>query len=406
MHRLTTYPVSSLAVVLCALGLPSVAHAVPRIEFVSRSEGSVTGLRPVTIGQRTCSEGQWTFRLVIDRETSSTPALWLSNNDGCTRTSGDSACVPLSTTVVRDTATCSMGTCWTFTVASPFLVSPNTGACTADATGYTRVFAWVDDERIVSPRVAWDTLAPAAPTSVTAARDGESAVNLSWNYVVPLVTTDAAVDVMDASDAVADVHADGVVLDAISTDASDAVVDVHMDGEVLDADTTDVVTSDVEPPDVAPVDVATDVTRTRTREYETVRRFWVLCESVTSDAACGNFGSLDVTNDSVLAEYSAQCGLAADTVLTNNRVSLTGLRMGQVYRYGVVAEDLAGNRSVVAVASTCVGPGAYTDFWESYRSSGGTAQPGCHTTPGNDRSRDWVVWLGITVIAVLIRKKR
>jgi hypothetical protein len=386
MYRFTTYNFSSLAFVLCALGLPSVAHAVPRIEFVSRTEGSVTGLRPVTIGQSTCAAGRWTFRLTVDRETTSMPALWLSSNDGCTRTSGDRACTSLTTDVVRDTTVCATGTCWTFTVDSPFLVSPDTGVCTADATGFTRVFAWVDDERIVSPRVAWDTLPPAVPFSVTAAREGESSVVLSWNYVVPVVTTDAAVDVADASDAVAD---------------------VHMDGGGVDVDPTDAVISDAEIPDATHTDVATDVIRTRVRGYEPVRRFWVLCDTVTDDAACGNFGSLDVTNDSVLAEYSARCGVPADTVLTDNRVSLTGLRAGQLYRYGVVAEDLAGNRSAVAVAASCIGPGAYTDFWESYRRSGGTAAPGCHTTPGNYRDHTlYFLWLGITAMAVLIRKRR
>jgi hypothetical protein len=68
---------------------------------------------------------------------------------------------------------------------------------------------------------------------------------------------------------------------------------------------------------------------------------------------------------------------------TETQFTVQGLSNGQPYRFGVVAQDTAGNRSVVVSTATCVTPQPVTDFWEHYHGSGGAAQPGfCAVRPG------------------------
>jgi hypothetical protein len=57
-------------------------------------------------------------------------------------------------------------------------------------------------------------------------------------------------------------------------------------------------------------------------------------------------------------------------------VTIDGLPAGIPHRFGVVAEDLAGNRSAVTYTNDCVTPRAVDDFWEEYRRDGGQARPG------------------------------
>lgn len=84
----------------------------------------------------------------------------------------------------------------------------------------------------------------------------------------------------------------------------------------------------------------------------------------------------------------------------SNRRTITGLANGQSYRFAVVAQDNAGNRSVVSSLTPCVSPEEVTDFWEHYqRTTGmnGAAVGACSAAPVGA-----VSGLGATVAGLLL----
>ncbi len=365
-----THRIFALALALA----PSLAAAQSGVEFVSRTGGASTAAGPV--GARDCPTERWTFRLSLAGAHPGDPEVWLSRGDACARTGGDATCVRApATTFTRVTERCEGATCWQFSIASRWLVDPLTGACPAGAGGSTRIFAWADGAGVASPRVDWDTLRPADPTSVSAMYGSESEVRVAWSY--PIATeaaADASTDAADAGDA------DDV------TDASDVtdVTDV--------ADVTDV------------TDAATDAPAAPT--YEPVRRFWVLCDPVADGAldagsscpAGAGFAGLDVDSDESLARFADQCGVADGGVAsTATAQTFTSLPLGRRYRFAVVAEDRAGNRSAAVRAAQCTSAQAYTDFWEHYRATGGEAPAGCSASPGARA----VPWSVIALLAAL-----
>ncbi len=355
------------------MGLPSMAAAQSRIDFVSRTTMRGAGF----INASTCPGETWTFRLVVAGATTATPSVYLTRGDTCASPSGDAQCVAATgVSPTRVTDNCAGNTCWEFTVESRWLFNPRTGACVTEASGTTRVFAFVGGAAIASPRVPWDTLAPAAPTNLRAAFGTESEVRLTWVYpTVATATADAAVDdVVDASDA---------------ADAGDA------------ADVTDVAS-------------VTDAAPAAT--YESVRRFWVLCDPVPAGdagadldagAACatGGFDGLAINDDASLLRFANQCGVTdGGEVSASPAASLTRLAPGRSYRFAVVAEDLAGNRSTLTRASTCSSSETYNDFWEQYRAAGGGAPAGCAATPGSTSRGACVVFAAMGALA--LRRRR
>jgi hypothetical protein len=355
---------------LALMGLPSMAAAQSRIDFVSRSTGGGAGF----INATTCASETWTFRLVVAGATAATPSVFLTRANTCASPSGDAQCVPATGVApTRVTADCTGNTCWEFTVESRWLFNPRTGACVTEAGGTTRVFAFVGDAVVASPRVPWDTLSPARATNLNAAFGAESEVRLTWSYPTVATAADAAVDdVVDASDA-ADVTA--------VADASDA----------------------------APA-----------ATFETVRRFWVLCDPVPggdagadldggSACATGGFTDLDGTdatrNDALLLRYANQCGVTdGGEVSATPAVSLSRLAAGRPYRFAIVAEDLAGNRSGLTRASTCSSSQTYNDFWEQYRGAGGGSPTGCAAIPGASSRGVLVVFAAMGALA--LRRRR
>lgn len=336
-----------LLLALALSATPSLAAAQSRIDFVSRTGGSTS--EPGPISARDCARERWTFRLVVDGARTGTPAVLLSRYDACSGPTGDARCVPVAVTPTRVTSNCAGATCWEFSIDDRWLVDVDTGACSTLGEGNTRVFAWVDGVGVASPRVRWDTLPPAAPLAVSASFGSESEVRVTWSYPTVASAVDASVD---ASDATASDVADATALDAAS--------------DIVDA-SVDAASADVPP----------------SPGFESVRRFWVLCDPVASgalDASCssGGFNGLDVNDDAMLLRYTAQCGESDGGVAnTATSASLVRLSLGRTYRFAVVAEDLAGNRSAVARATRCSSAQAYTDFWETYRATGGEGPAGC-----------------------------
>ena len=364
---------------VCSLGLamlPSVAAAQSRIDFVSRQGGTTTAVG--RIGLRDCATETWTFSLTVTGTHTGTPTLWLSRGDTCAMTSGDASCVRLTdTALTRTTDRCAGDSCWQFPVTSRRLIDPVTASCDTRGTGATRLFATIDGVVVASPRVLWDTVIPAAPRNVSASYGSESEVRLAWSYPTESASTaDASTDVTDASDA--------------SDDASDA--------SAADASTT---------PDATVTDAGV------TSTFESVRRFWVLCDPVTdagvdagSNCATGGFSGLNVNDTASLVRFANQCNEGdggIDTTATG--VSLANLAAGQAYRFAVVAEDLAGNRSAATAASSCRAAEAYTDFWERYRQAGGEAKVGCAARPGASREGLWAC-VALAGLALAARRRR
>jgi hypothetical protein len=137
---------------------------------------------------------------------------------------------------------------------------------------------------------------------------------------------------------------------------------------------------------------------------EALRRFWVLCDPAdgvdagVGQCPTGGFVGLDVDDDASLARFAANCGRGSEPIAASaTSVTLGALPEGRPYRFAVVAEDLAGNRSLASRAVSCGSAQRVTDFWERYRSAGGSAEAGCAMSPRRVSAGGW----GLAVLAVL-----
>jgi hypothetical protein len=233
--------------------------------------------------------------------------------------------------------------------------------------GRRAVFLIIDGEVVaLSPRrVRYDLLPPAPPREVDLT-NFEDRVEVRWSY------------------------------GSTGTAATDAGA------------TTDVVDAGSDVVDAGPVDAGPS---TATGGEETVSRFYVLCDPPTTQdpvamdaGTCGTgaLSALDLTRDDLLARH--RC--ADETGATVRATNLARVRLGASYQVAVVAEDLAGNRSRVALAARCGSANPVTDFWETYRGAGGVAEPGmCAARPTGARAAGgWA--LGLAVALAAWRRRR
>ncbi len=125
--------------------------------------------------------------------------------------------------------------------------------------------------------------------------------------------------------------------------------------------------------------------------------------SAVSASCSGAFPTIDIYDSAVFNRYVR--GGRASASSTVARAS--GLRDNTGYRCVVVAEDLAGNRSV-SLPTECVVPVPVTDFWEQYRASGGAARPiSCAASAGSRRdSLAALAALATLAAASLSRRRR
>lgn len=220
--------------------------------------------------------------------------------------------------------------------------------------------------------IPFDLDPPATPTDVTV-RPGEGSIEVSWRYRSSTVST---------SDA--------------STSADDA------------AATTTTSTTDL-------------------------AGFWVLCDPPgvleAGDAGAGDAGrttdaDLEVPDNVLGSDAGASCSGSFPTIdpydaaqfnryarggrtsANATSLSVTGLRNGVSYRCVVVAEDIAGNRTMSS-PSSCATPVPVTDFWERYRSSGGRATVACATPPrARGGSRLVPATLPLAAVGFALRRRR
>ncbi len=355
-----------------------------------------------TLGVPACRAEQWTFRVTLAQPPAGDLAVFVrASSDGtapstCNVTTGNGCTRLGSVTVMRD------GMNLTFTIPANLLVPAAIDPCGVDAEGRTRVFVVENPDAMPpavpsviagSPYVPFDLRAPRDPQSVTASPSDEGAVTISW--APKLATTDGGATVMDATNP--------------SDATSDATVDADMDAGV----TTDTGSgTDAGDADVADADAGdADVVDAPEASVVTMARYILLCEpqvgATCGDASAGALGSVDPYDADMLARYTAACGSGVTTSLpgTNSSATLQGLRSGAAWQFGVIAEDFGGNRSRVGV-SNCVTVQSYSDFWEAYRQSGGTAQPGvCAARPGvKSSSGAW--WWTVAGLFVAWRRAR
>ncbi len=172
--------------------------------------------------------------------------------------------------------------------------------------------------------------------------------------------------------------------DVARTDAADVVDAVDAD-DVVSTDADDVVTS---------TDTGTSGTDSAVDE---------------AGAACGVAGppaGFDPNDDAQFERY--RCSALIDRTSTFTVVQ--GLQNSVAYRFMVVTQDSAGNRSAVSTLSPCVTPQLVTDFWEHYTGSGGRARPGfCSVRPGalgGGALAGGVVAFGIALAAMGVRRAR
>ena len=119
-------------------------------------------------------------------------------------------------------------------------------------------------------------------------------------------------------------------------------------------------------------------------------------------ATCGGaFPTIDLYDTAQFARYRR----TERTSSNATRAVVSGLSNGGTYRCVVVAEDLAGNRTVSS-PTQCVTPVPVTDFWERYRSAGGGARPECAAHPGDGASSRYGAFGVAALVALAARRRR
>lgn len=385
----------ALAVLLAA---PAASAQLVPFTFVSRN-GSPRGVTTLDarINRVDCAADETvTVSVTLPAATVGVPELWVSETVDCSPNTREpnlgATCFPICAAAVRRACTIPYAEGereYTFTVPVRWIVDPRLGLCAAVAG--RRYLQLLSSDAVVarsSPSMRVDLVAPQAPLSVSASLGSvEESATIAWTYATPdagTATDAGAADVGDAGDAATDATAD--VLDA-ATDVVDAATDVPVDGGGPSADP----------------------------EVETLSRFYVLCDPApgtnpptpADGGTCpaNPFASLDVSDTAQLQRL--RCTRAELTNAARN-VTLEGLPPGVPHRFGVVAEDLAGNRSAVTLSAGCATPRAVNDFWEEYRRQGGQTAPGACAVDlaGRRAAGGWTAAVALLGAAWAARRRR
>lgn len=351
-----------------------------------REGGGLGGTLQVTapIGRRDCESEVWRF--VINYAgfgtTRATQLQYYLGVDAMAcgmstqrypNASGGSRCWPIQQTPSLTVSNPTVPFSYTVEIQARYLVDPLNGDCsnpsTTQGTAGTNYISLLasppsDSNLVSSFPVTFDVEPPEAPFNI-AATPGEGGANVQWDYTSVTSTSDAGT----TSAPPADLQGFWILCDPPPNAAA------VEDGGVTDAG------HDAGLPD----------------EDEDASTGGGTCES-------SGLELLDVNNTAQFEQYRCSDLLSAASV----RGSARGLTNGRAYRVAVVAQDLAGNRSTVAISSACVTPQPVTDFWESYRGAGGAAQPGlCNARPGRLARPSALLWAGLgAMVATALRRRR
>jgi len=384
-----------LGVVLAvsSVGLPAAAQVFTmptRARSPRETEpGGVGGALLVTspIGLRDCASEVWRF-VISYQGVMGGSATQLQYFIGIDSTScgmantrhpiavGGARCWPIqqspSLTVTNPTVPFS----YTLEVQARYLVDPLNGDCSNPATTQGPVgvnhLAMIgsppgDNNQVGTYSINYDVQPPDPPFEITAS-PGEGTANVSWRYAGGVTSDEGGVSAPPP-----DLQGFWILCDpprgSNNADAGDAG--------------------------------AADAGRRDEEEEEDE-------DGGTGGGTCDSTGLelLDPNNEEQFERYRCSNIFGA----TANSGVATGLNNGRGYRVAVVAQDLAGNRSTVALAGTCVTPQPVTDFWESYRAAGGQAQPGfCAARPwaaGRGMPGLAAVMVGAVAAVAMWRRRR
>lgn len=364
-----------LAVWMALLLTPTVASAqTATIQFLSRTGGS----RNVTsadrsVGRSDCSSNElWRFRVTLLTAAVAAPEIWVGNTSACESTNREPSVTATCWQVcgsMRQTCDVTLGaglTTYEFSIPAARIIDPTGGNCSrtdipqrTGGVGSSYIVMTINNTIVAtytnaatSDAIAYDVLPPEPPTNVTA-QAGEAQVTVRWDYTSSTSTTTTD--------------------DSGTTTTTGA--ELNLQGFYVMCDP---------PPGTAATDAGVDAGI-----------------DAGSDAGvnCGTtaFATLDPNNVTLFNRY--KCSDIVTAVTRSTQVA--GLANGNYYRFAVVAEDLAGNRSAVSstTLSTCVAPGPVSDFWEYYREHGGQANPAyCASRPWYSGGRG--ASLGLVLAAV------
>ncbi|MEZ4408800.1 MAG: hypothetical protein R3A52_20355 [Polyangiales bacterium] len=378
-----------VALALCLVGAPASAQVFTNVQRsgsprLNEPGGVSNSLLPSSpIGIRDCEGEVWRFTVNFSGSASGGAANTLqyyvgADESACAManarapvSAGTARCWPIrqtpSLTVTNPTTPLS----YTVEIQSRYLVDPEGGNCRNPgttqgnaATNYLTLLAFPpsDNNVVGTYSITYDVQPPDAPFDVTAS-SGEGAVNVGWSYSGSLTTTEAG-----TSAAPADLQGFWLLCDppagnATSVDGGDGG-DASVDATVsLDAG-----------------------------------------DDEDEEDTCGEsaLSTLDPNDDTAFQRYRCSSLIAPNA--TEGRAE--GLSNGRLYRVAVVAQDLAGNRSTLALSSRCVRPQPVTDFWELYRAQGGQGQPGfCSARPWARGGAAWA-WIMVGAVAALAAWRR
>lgn len=299
-------------------------------------------------------------------------------------------------TTTSRTATNGAATCWQITqatitgqqstysnndfrIAANRLIDPIDGNCTTPATGrgtiatnYLSLLTTTSSGvSMVGMALAipYDLDPPSVATGVSAS-PGEGSVEVRWDSrTITETTTDDSGTTTTSTTTSTDLAGFYILCDP-STDAQN-------DAGTSDAGSTD---AGLDVPDQTFGD-----------------------DAGSASAACsGSFPTIDIYNDATFNRYVR----GGRTSASATEARATGLRNGVGYRCVVVAEDLAGNRSI-SLPTQCVVPVPVTDFWERYRSAGGAAEPiSCGVRRGPHRADGAALLALVTAASLAFARRR
>jgi hypothetical protein len=265
-----------------------------------------------------------------------------------------------------------------FQIEARFLVDPLGGNCAAPQTSRGTINTNFLSLLVVSSAgatlggmavgIPFDLDPPSTPTSVSA-RPGEGSLEVRWSYPVATNLVDASTTGDASVSATSDLRGFWVLCDPPSSAvASDAGAgDASLDGS-------------------AGLDVPGNV----------------IGDDAGSTACGTGFPAINLYDPAVFSRY-ARGGIAS---ASNTSLLVDGLSNGGAYRCVVVAEDLAGNRTMSA-PTECVSPVPVTDFWERYRADGGGATIACAARAGSrGDAQSPLITLSLAAAALAARRRR
>lgn len=389
--RMVLYGLSLFALVLTVSLVPATSRGqtvtIDRDRIVRlnspRASEIVGGVVPLTdpVGIRDCRCEEWEFRGTFDTAgTTASVEFWVGTQmDACRSATNrrldvmGTQCWQIPPSVVSPLTGVSGTRNFVIRVPMRWIIDPVRGACqppgglsSQSSVFFTALMRPPDD---MSPaaqvQVTYNFTTPQAPMNVRA-EPLEGGARVSWS--VGTVSEDGGVPELPLNlrgfHVLCFPRPQG--FDA-GTDAARCFFDAGLDTITTPSDAND--SNDF---DATDGNTETDGTN-------------VMDSGTNNPDTCGIAGpppGFDPNDDRQFDQFRCTTTLLDRTATSTE---IRGLTNGMAYRFAVVAQDTAGNRSVVSSLSPCVRPQRVTDFWEHYENRAGpdAARPGfCSIRPG------------------------